>query len=382
MSARSDRRAVFIVCWTLRIGGVERKIADIARCLPKVPEIDKYDVYLILADDTPDIDTRLTFYPEIADTPLKKLHVPKVWLSRYRLTIGLFTLWHAFWLKPVVMLAFMRQLGLICTVVKKLLFWRSIKVYISEDTLGSANLAAETPNQKERDLVRVVVGKLYPRSDLVIAPSDASRDDLISYFGVPPGKIETIKNWIPYDHAQPPDRQPDFDLVYVGRVAPVKDLPFLLSAVCILAGRRPSVRLCLVGDGEDMELVKEIIAEYRLEENISLEGIQMDVCAFLRRGRVFCISSLYEGLPMTVLEAMSQGLPVVARNYPGAEELVRDDHNGYVCATPEAMADALDRLLSDDELRRRLGANGKALVTAEHGLENLQRYVDLLLGRD
>lgn len=379
---RGRKQVVFIMCWTLRIGGVERKIADIARCLAAERDISDYEVYLVLAGDTPDQDTTATFYPQIADAPIKRLYVPKVWLHRYRMTIGLYTLWQSLWLKPVVIFAFMRQLGLISTIVKKLLFWRSIKVYISEDTHASSNLIEETPDLMEREAARIAVKRIYPWSDLVIAPSDASRLDLWEYFGVPLNKVEVVKNWIPFRSTPGGEASPDFDLVYVGRVAKVKDLPFLLKAVSILKERRPRVRLCLVGDGDDMRRVIDLVEALELRDNVSLEGFQTDVLRFVRRGRVFCITSLYEGLPMTVLEAMSQGLPVVARNYFGAEELVREGVTGFVCDTPEAMAEKIDRILDSEELWAVLGRNARTLVETEHGPGNLRRYVALILNRE
>lgn len=382
MNGSTAKKRVFVMCWTLRIGGVERKIADIARCLAEERDITEYEIYLVLAGDTPEQDTAATFYPQLAGTPVKRLYVPKVWLHRFRFTIGFYTLWKALQLKPVVIFAFMRQLGLIAVLVKKLLFWRSTKVYISEDTHASSNLIAETSDVLEREAARVAVRRIYPWADLVIAPSDASRLDLWEYFGVPLGKVEVVKNWIPSQPEGQESTGPDVDLVYVGRVAEVKDLPFLLRAVSVLKQRRPLVSLCLVGDGDDMPRVLELVETLGLTGNVELEGFQSDVLKFVRRGRVFCISSLYEGLPMTVLEAMSQGLPVVARDYLGAEELVRNGVTGFVCATPEDMALKIERLLEDEELREKLGRNARALVEREHGPANLHRYVDLILNRE
>lgn len=381
MSSSKRPRVAFILGWTLRIGGVERKIADMARFLTSDGDTENFEVYLILAGDTPEQEREGTFYPQLEGAPVKLLYVPKVWLHRYRVTIGLFTLWKALWLKPCVILAFMRQLGLISTIVKRLLFWRQVKVYISEDTHASSNLIAETPDLAEREMARIAVKNIYPWSDLVIAPSDASRDDLIEFFGVPAHKVEVVKNWIPFHPPTSSETESKFDLVYVGRVAPVKDLAFLLHAVSELKVLRPDVSLCLVGDGEDMNRVRALIQELQLETNVTLEGFQLDVCRYLRRGKIFCISSLYEGLPMTVLEAMSQGLAVVARDYSGAEELVREATTGFVCRTPTIMAERIDELLGDDELRKRLGEAGRALVESEHGEGNLRRYVDLLLDR-
>lgn len=106
---------------------------------------------------------------------------------------------------------------------------------------------------------------------------------------------------------------------------------------------------------------------------VSITGwlTQPELYRRLAEASVFVLPSLWEGLPLVVLEAMSVGLPVVARPIPGVSDVVRDGVNGYLRETPDQLAAAVQRLLNDPQLARRMGEVGRRLVEERHDARRL-----------
>jgi len=146
-------------------------------------------------------------------------------------------------------------------------------------------------------------------------------------------------------------------VVSVGRFRAPKDFPTLAQALRRLDPA--SFRAVIVGDGPDRALMPA-------DTPAELVGERDDVPALLASSDLFVLSSRSEGLPMSVLEAMAAGLPVVASAVGGIPELVVDGETGLLVppGDPDALADALGKLITDPELRQRLGAAGRARAEA------------------
>ena len=117
-----------------------------------------------------------------------------------------------------------------------------------------------------------------------------------------------------------------------------------------------------------------------MESAVRLAGERDDVGELLAAADLFVLSSRSEGLPLSILEAMAAGLPVVASDVGGVPELVVDGETGLLVppGDPHALAAAIDRLLDDPDLRRRLGAAGRLRVSEQFDLESTQRaHLDL-----
>jgi glycosyltransferase involved in cell wall biosynthesis len=163
-------------------------------------------------------------------------------------------------------------------------------------------------------------------------------------------------------------------LISVGRLAPPKDWPTLLSALAKLDAET-FAELVIVGDGPDRERVEDELAGSSLERRARLLGERDDVPGLLSDADVFVLASRSEGLPLSVIEAMAAGLPVVASDVGGLRELVRDGETGVLvpAGDPAALADALRPLLADPQLRRRLGSAGRVRAKALFDLSGFRR---------
>ena len=157
-------------------------------------------------------------------------------------------------------------------------------------------------------------------------------------------------------------------IVSVGRLAAPKD-PFALVAAL---GRLPTAgfRAVFVGAGPDQAAVAAAIRGAGLDRAVELAGDRDDVPALLAGADLFVLASRSEGFPMSVLEAMAAGLPVVASAVGGVAEAVADGETGLLVAPGDVdgLARAIERLLADGQLRRAMGAAGRARAAEHFGL--------------
>lgn len=184
--------------------------------------------------------------------------------------------------------------------------------------------------------------------------------------GIDPRFVQTILNGIDLDRFQLSGPVPNGPAVFVGRLTREKDVPTLLRAARQVALRRPAFRLIIAGGGPCEGQLKDLVAELRLSDLVEFPGEVRDVPALLRRAALFVLPSLTEGLPLTVLEAMASGIPVVATSVGGIPEVVEDGATGVLvpAGDPAALADALLRVHSNPVDARAMGLAGRRRVEA------------------
>jgi colanic acid/amylovoran biosynthesis glycosyltransferase len=161
-------------------------------------------------------------------------------------------------------------------------------------------------------------------------------------------------------------------LLFVGRLVAEKGVPILLDALARLRTRRPELRLTIVGAGPERADIEARAGAEGLGDCVRFTGYQTpeQVGEWLRTADVFVLPSLAEGVPVVVMEAMASGVPVVATHVGGLSEIVEDGVSGYLvpAAAPGALAERVEALLDDPELRARFGRMGRATVVREFNL--------------
>lgn len=161
-------------------------------------------------------------------------------------------------------------------------------------------------------------------------------------------------------------------LLFLGQLRKDKGVYVLLEAFAEVLRHFPEAELVCAGDG-DIGAVRGIIRGYDLEERVKLPGWVEDEqkAELLASSSVFVLPSYAEGLPMSILEAMSAGLPVVATPVGGIPEAVSDGKEGFLVPVGDVqqLADALCRLLGDDALRKCMGSQARATFAERFQLE-------------
>jgi sugar transferase (PEP-CTERM/EpsH1 system associated) len=231
---------------------------------------------------------------------------------------------------------------------------------------------------------------LLPFIDRYLAVSQDLQRWLIDKVGIPASRVVCIPNGIDLAVFAPAARARDTRPLLgsfaapgtvlvgtVGRLDAVKDQVGLITAfdqLCeALPQERERLRLVLVGEGPKRSVLEAQIARGGLSNQVRLLGNRTDVAALLAEFDVFVLSSIAEGMPGVVLEAMAAGLPVVATAVGGVGEIVSSGATGKLvpAGDPKALAAALASYVLDDELRVRHGSAGRARVETRFSLQTM-----------
>jgi len=155
---------------------------------------------------------------------------------------------------------------------------------------------------------------------------------------------------------QPCEDDKPFDIILTGRLAPIKRIDVFLEAIKFVAERLPEVRAVIVGAGELSDELQALTAKLGIEENVSFAGRQSNVDDWLRRTKIFVLTSDSEGLALSMMEAMMSGLPAVVSDVGDLGDLLENGTNGYLVPrrTPQLFAERLVELLSDEQKLREL----------------------------
>ena len=359
-------------------GGAERVVSHLTRILG-----EKYEVHLILFEDTY-MEYECAGTLHILNVPAKAGGIfSKLGLLRKRIS----------GLKKLI-----RQLELSCVIsfldspnfVNLLAGVRGCKRIISIRNYSQVENSQTTLGK----LTDMGMKLLYRRADKVVTVSRLLERDFAAIYGVPAQRIATIYN--PYDFedmrqkgavALPEDAQAFFESGFVfanvGRMVYQKGLWHLLKAFAMVHKKQPEAKLVLIGEDWTDGKLPALLEQLQLQEHVLLTGRVRNPYQYLQRAGCYVLSSLFEGFPNALVEAMACGLPVIAADCPSGprEILYREpDLSQNATAVTEAdfglliplgepeedwspdtvtdsqrhMAEAMERMLTDDVLRQQL----------------------------
>ncbi|SDN32463.1 Glycosyltransferase involved in cell wall bisynthesis [Paenibacillus sp. yr247] len=210
-------------------------------------------------------------------------------------------------------------------------------------------------------------------STRIITVSEYDRRLCEKYSVIPASKLVTIQNGIPDMEVMPirQGAQSSIRLIMVARMERPKKQLFLLEA---LAGiHHLDWELDLVGDGPQLAEIQKMIVKLGLEHKVRLLGERKDVSTLLSQSHVFILTSDWEGLPLSILEAMRAGLPVLASNVGGIPELVEEGVNGYLIQNGDVhhLRSRITDLIQDDATRSQLGLAGRVKFLKKFEIQSM-----------
>jgi len=250
---------------------------------------------------------------------------------------------------------------------------------------GYAEVAALlTPGVRVVAVDHLPVGGAIPRPRLLarrllarrlhahVAVGERAARDVERLVGLPAGSVRGVANGVPPAQPEPVARATAGPAIgALGRITDQKGYDALVRALPAL----PDATLVLVGDGPARGALEALAAELDVAERLVVTGWTSEARRHLPTFDVLAVPSLWEGMPLVILEAMHAGLPVVASDVGSVSEAVLDGETGYVVAPGDeaALRERLARLLGDAELRARLGERGRAIAG--------ERFTDAAMAR-
>ncbi len=244
---------------------------------------------------------------------------------------------------------------------------------------------------------RILRGLTFNLLSKLIFVNSMTRKAYKKLYGVPLSKSVTIHNGIDINAFSPLTLKhsrvrirtqlgagPDDIIVFAaGNLTEVKGHRYLINAMYLLKQRRLAVKCWIAGQGELREQLEKMASSLDLNKKCCFLGYQDDILSLLGSSDIFCMPSLNEGLPYSLLEAMSAGLPVVASNVGGIPEVVTNGREGFLVPPmdPKALAGAIEVLASNIGLRKRMGISARETVKERFSIDKmLQDTKRILLG--
>jgi glycosyltransferase involved in cell wall biosynthesis len=230
-------------------------------------------------------------------------------------------------------------------------------------------------------------------TDALVAVSPEVRDELVALGVAPASKFRVIRLGIALDTRIQADEAaraetrrvmgiPDgrFVVGWIGRMTGVKRTDVLLHGFRTLREDGIDAVLCMVGDGPDRESVEQLADELGIVRDCLFTGYQEDVGPFFAAFDVFVLTSGNEGTPVTAIEALAAGCPVVATRVGGVPDVVTDGEDGFLVspAAVDELAGRLADLARDPDLRARMGASGRARMRTRYAVDRLIDDTDRL----
>ncbi|BDZ80927.1 glycosyltransferase [Claveliimonas bilis] len=170
--------------------------------------------------------------------------------------------------------------------------------------------------------------------------------------------------------------QYSYDIVYIGRLSYQKNPERMLKLFNSIIIQEPAVKIGIVGTGEYLDKCKRYIREKGIDDNVKFLGFMENPLKVLKDAKVMVMTSRYEGTPMTALEAMALGIPIVSTPTDGMLELIENGTNGYLSDSDEELKSYLLKVVRDSEKRKRMSQN---TIKKFRSIMNPEKYKDELL---
>lgn len=194
-----------------------------------------------------------------------------------------------------------------------------------------------------------------------VALSNLIKDTIIKEYSIKEEKIPVVFNGINLKKCQIKEDysiKEKIKICHIGRFSEQKNHRGLVKAFKIFNEKYPDSILNLIGVGELEETIKKLVEENNLTKKVNFLGLQSNVCSYLNKADIFTLPSNYEGIPMTLIEAMGTGIPIVTTNVGGIPNMLKNDESALIVKNEiKLIAQAFEKLVLNNELREKIGKN-------------------------
>lgn len=238
-----------------------------------------------------------------------------------------------------------------------------------------------SPNLISRLKSKINYQILASRFDRMVAVSQDVKESLIMNYGFQEKRVFVIHNGIIVPDTTLDCRMKDHFLIgSAGRFFPVKDYLFMVEVAREVVKKSNKIRFELAGEGPQLGDIQRLINKYGLEQYLFLRGFLPDMSPFYQELDIYMSTSLHEGIPMSVLEAMAYRLPTIAPKVGGLREIITDGIDGYLLSdrNPEDFANKCLLLHENHTLRHKMAHAAREKITREFSTQRMvENYIDI-----
>lgn len=226
----------------------------------------------------------------------------------------------------------------------------------------------------QSNLINRAILSILKRFDVITVTGAYTKKYLISK-GIEENRIFILPHVVD-ERFRPLDIKKDYDVVFVGRLAPVKHVETLIQATARVKKSLPSIHVAIVGDGEERSRLEGLTRALGLTDQIDFVGYQANTWEWYNRSRLSVVTSEREGFPYTVIESLKCGVPVVSSNCGDVCDIVEDAVNGFIISDYQDyddFAEAIRKVLTHPEHLARYSANAlrSVDVLSSHSVESV-----------
>lgn len=239
--------------------------------------------------------------------------------------------------------------------------------------------------KKENTRVARLINKFFYKYAHVIpvALSEKIKNTIIDEYNINQEKIPVIFNGIDLSKCIEKNNyeaNEKFTILHIGRFSEQKNHQGLIEAFYLFTRNHPNSILVLIGDGNKKEEIKKIVQKKGIAQKVRFMGVKSNVYSYLNEADVFVLPSIYEGVPMTLIEAMATGLPIVATTVGGVPDMLENGKEAFLVSLDiNQIARAIEAFYQSCEMRKTIGKNAKKrsiTFSAEHMAEQyLEVYI-------
>jgi glycosyltransferase involved in cell wall biosynthesis len=260
--------------------------------------------------------------------------------------------------RPQVLLSALDYANVVALWARRL---AGVPVQVMVNEQNTISRSAFNSARRRQRLVPYLAKRFYPWADFIVGNSQGVADDLSQLTGIPSEQIEILYNpvvtqdlrekaqaslhhpWFENDHQLPV-------VLAVGRLTKQKDFPTLIQAFAQVRKSRQA-RLLILGEGPDREALEALVKRLGLENDVAMPGFVDNPYTYMSQASVFVLSSLWEGLPTVLIEALYCGRPIIATDCPsGPREILADGQYGRLIPLADitALARAMEAGLAGE----------------------------------
>ncbi len=361
-------KTLVIIYWNLGIGGIQKRIRDLVITI--VSQRKGWNVIILTRRALDE-----SFQEQFPSTDRLIIETYPYNNMRVRPIAGFFfwIFWRYIQIRPNSCLTFLPLLGVAMCTIKKLAFWTKTKLIINEGVILSEYLVTN-----RLEWVHGLVSMTYNHADVIIVPTLAGKEDLISSFSIRADHIEVISNWTLIKRSTYRPR-PLYDIAYIGRFDKEKNVLIICDLIKEISLTIPSLRGVLIGSGDLLIELQKRIIHLGIQKNMQIMRFTPNAPTFMRRSKLLLLPSLSEGMPNVVLEAAMLQVPSVVLGFNGSHEVIRHGKTGYISDTYKELVFFTRKLLKDRKLREHMGKQAQEFVGSKFSHRSQREFIHTIL---